>query len=247
LDPRGVVSWRHNGDTKGDEHALKGYKVRGWRLWGEAGKAYVHGIKASRLNGTTDDPDIPPPRTFSPARASEVVYLRWTSPFSRHTRTYHFRFRGLDFIWKGTGTVKETRRCGAWLRFNHLKLVVRVPLNEEKKGNGEESVEVCIAKFTSSVAKVKGGVLEVYDGVILRLCEEGSMGLLDLSPRSEDEKGTAAVMEDDMEKRLSQLKKSTLYQLIMATALCMISSEKEKRHTLIDFLLQAAEGGGGAG
>jgi hypothetical protein len=33
----------------------------------------------------------------------------------------------------------------------------------------------------------------------------------------------------------------------MATALCMISSEKEKRHTLIDLLLQAGEGGGGAG
>jgi hypothetical protein len=38
-----------------------------------------------------------------------------------------------------------------------------------------------------------------------------------------------------------------MYQLIMATAMCMIIGEKEKRHTLMDLILQAAEGGGGAG
>jgi hypothetical protein len=294
LDPRGVVGWKHNGGDKkalnNDDKLLKGYKVRTWRLWGETGKSYVHGVKKTRRTGAgatpthienesfhvncaPTDPDVLP-KAFKPARADETIYLRWSSPFSTHTRRYHFSFRNINFYWKGTGTVKETRRCGMFLRYNHLKLVAQIPLIGDEKGAG---FEICLAKYTSSIAKQKHGVLELFDTAILRLAEEHAPTLLNrqcddergldgVTVKVEDEEGSDTVvdrakdeidglvehteemiMRDGFEEKTARLKRSTLYQVIMATAICMIMSEKEKRHTLIDLILQSAEGGGGAG
>jgi hypothetical protein len=252
LDPRGVVSWRHNGGDKKalktDGAKLKGYKVRTWRLWGETGKAYVRGVKETRLcSDEANDPDVLK-KDDTPARADEVVYLRWTSPFSRHTRCYHFHYRGVDFYWKGTGTVRESRMCGSFMRFNHLKLVARLPMaHANEKGKEDDKVEICLAKFTSSVAKMKSGVLDVFDAAILRLVEEHVPGILDLNSPGNDERGIEVLVEDHAGEKMLRLKKSSLYQVIVATAMCMISSEKEKRHKLLELLLQAAEGGGGGG
>jgi hypothetical protein len=253
LDPRGVVCWKHNGGDKQtqkrDEKLLKGYKVRSWRLWGDSGKSYTRSINTLRKqpngngNGNENaDPDILSPNSssnpvFTPAHANEVVHLTWTSPFSRHTRRYHFSFRGTDFYWKGTGTVHESRRCGMFLRFNHLKLVAKVP---EENGH-----EVCLGKYTSSVARKKSGVLELFDGAMVRFGEEYALGLLERE--SDDGETEYGVVEGNGEEKRARLKKSMWYQVIIATAICMIASEKEKRRTLIDILMHAAEGGGGGG
>jgi hypothetical protein len=54
--------------------------------------------------------------------------------------------------------------------------------------------------------------------------------------------------EEEDTARILRMKRSTLYQVFVATAMCMIKSEKEKRHTLLDLLIAAiTEGGGGAG
>lgn len=254
LDPRGVVSWQHNGGNKklrkADEHALQGYKVRTWRLWGETGKAYVKSVKKIRQTGDGVDPDVVDKDT-KPAHADEVVYLSWTSPFSKHTRRYHFQYRGVDFYWKGTGTVKESRACGWFLRFNHLKLVARVPCvgdgGEDEKSKGEDEwVEICLGKFTSSVAKEKSGTLDLFDPALLRLVEENMPSVLEQFAPGDHEKGRTG-LQLSKEEKLLRLKRSTLYQVIVATATCMIASEKEKRHTIIDLLLAAAEQGGGGG
>lgn len=43
VDPRGAVSLPYNsGKPRVGEKAIKGYKVRKWRLWGETGKRYLH-------------------------------------------------------------------------------------------------------------------------------------------------------------------------------------------------------------
>ena len=260
IDPRGVVAWKHNGGDKkalkADDRKLKGYKVRTWRLWGETGKEYVRAVKQNRETGKGNDPDVleAKPREAKPtppATADETIYLRWTSPLSLQTRRYHFNYLGLDFYWKGTGTVRESRRCGLWLRFNHLKLVAKLPLTTVKekapKADKEgDRLEVCLGKFTSSVASKKNGTLELFDTAILRLVEEYASSLLARDP-FEDEIGE--VVEDGEEEicKIALLKKSTLYQVIVATATCMIISEKEKRHTLLDLIAQAGEGGGGAG
>ncbi|KAH7396704.1 hypothetical protein DE146DRAFT_47084 [Phaeosphaeria sp. MPI-PUGE-AT-0046c] len=256
LDPRGVVSWRHNGGDKSvrkrDDHALQGYRVRTWRLWGETGKAYVKKVKTIRQTGDGVDPDVVVVKDTKPVRADEVVYLSWTSPFSKHTRRYHFRYRDVDFYWKGTGTVRESRACGWFLRFSHLKLVARVPCigsgddEKKKEGGGDEWVEVCVGKFTSSVAKEKSGTLELFDSALLRLVEDNMPSVLEQACAKDCEQGIEVLQLSNKDKMLG-LKRSTLYQVIVATATCMIASEKEKRHTIIDLIIAAAEQGGGGG
>ncbi|KAF2830640.1 hypothetical protein CC86DRAFT_165152 [Ophiobolus disseminans] len=256
LDPRGVVAWKHNGGEKkalkADAHKLKGYKVRTWRLWGETGKEYVQCVKRSRATGEAMDPDVLDTKApTQPAVADEVVHLRWSSPLSLQTRRYHFTYRGVDFHWKGTGTVKESRRCGVLLRFNHLKLVARLPLDtgDEKEMKKDQRREVCLGKFTSSVAKMKSGTLELYDMALVRLCEEYMSEMLEEDPFEDEEAESVDGPTESVTEsfKTARLKKSTLYQVIVATALCMVGSEKEKRHTVLDFIMQAGEGGGGGG
>lgn len=242
LDPRGVVPWRHNGGdkkaVKHDDHKLKGYKVRTWRLWGETGKEHVHTVKAIRTTGEGRDPDViarTNGKSGEAATADDVVYLRWKNPLSCHTRCYHFEYAGIDFFWKGTGTVKESRTCGVLLRFNHLKLVARLPVAEENK---EEQGEVCLGVYTSSVASRKSGTLELFDTAILRLIDEYAPEVL---ARSEE----GAEEEEEESAGILRIKRSRLYQMFVATGMCMIKSEKEKRHTLLDLLVNVAEGGAG--
>ncbi|USP81737.1 uncharacterized protein yc1106_09011 [Curvularia clavata] len=241
IDPRGVVAWRHNGGDKkalkADRHKLKGYKVRGWRLWGETGKAYVHAVKANRVAGKGPDPDVFDSKSVNPAVAEEVVCLRWMSPLSRHTRCYHFRYMGIDFYWKGTASVRESRACGLLLRFNHLKLVARLPIVDDKK---HEEDELCLGRYTCSIACKKSGTLEFFDATILHLIDEYGPSMLDLGSVEEQSEGDAEA------ERALRLRKSRLYQVFVATAMCMIKSEKEKRHTLMELILGVAEGGGGA-
>jgi hypothetical protein len=246
IDPRGVVGWRHNGGDKKalklDDHKLKGYKVRTWRLWGETGKDYVHSVKATRQTGDGLDPDVVKEsgvKSEEPMTATEIVYLRWTNPLSRHTRCYHFHYAGIEFFWKGTGSVQESRTCGLLLRFNHLKLVAQLPTTGEKK---EERAEVCLGTYTSSVARRKNGTLEFFDATILRLIDDYAPSILDAID------GVLEEEEEEDTARILRMKRSTLYQVFVATAMCMIKSEKEKRHTLLDLLIAAiTEGGGGAG
>jgi hypothetical protein len=184
------------------------------------------------------DPDVAKDssvKSGEPAIANEVVYLRWTNPLSRHTRCYHFHYAGIDFFWKGTGSVQESRTCGLMLRFNHLKLVAKIPVLEEKE---ETRVEVCLGTYTSSIAARKNGTLEFFDTVILRLVDEFAPSIL---ARPEEER------EEEDAVRISRMKRSTLYQVFVATAMCMIKSEKEKRHTLLDLIIAGITEGGGAG
>ncbi|KAF2001975.1 hypothetical protein P154DRAFT_521416 [Amniculicola lignicola CBS 123094] len=279
LDPRGVVSWKNNGGDKEtlekDGTLLKGYKVRTWRLWGETGKAYVHDVKTARKTGNGSDPDVlaPPPAvsevdvekagSFASsasgekmvARADEVVYLKWESPFSKDTRRYHFNFRGMDFYWKGTGTVKETRRMGSWLRYNHLKLIARIPATKGADEKEEPSQrEVCLGKYTSSIAAMKAGTFELYDEAIWRLMVEHlpsvAQGRLKIPSETEKENEDSHEEIQDQKADVGEVKKTRLYQVIVATAMCMIIGEKQKRETvkkIIEGLITEGAGGGGGG
>lgn len=52
IDPRGVVKWEcrsnPNNTTLNDDHALKGCKVHTWRGWGESGETYHRQVNARR-------------------------------------------------------------------------------------------------------------------------------------------------------------------------------------------------------
>lgn len=238
LDPRGVVCWKHNGGDKkalkADARRLKGYKVRTWRLWGETGKAYVHQVKANRKARIGPDPDVLVDPTTGeieqPILADGVVYLKWERPFSRHTRRYHFEFGGIDFSWKGTGSVEKSKHCGFCLRFAHLKLVAKLPTDGT---NQKDRDEVCLALYVCSMNKKKCGRLEIFDNALLRLTEDY------LEPV-----GEIGVAEEEAEK-VKRLKKTMLYKIVIATAMCMIAGEKEKREMVYEWLQEAGEGAGG--
>ncbi|KAF2648736.1 hypothetical protein K491DRAFT_783863 [Lophiostoma macrostomum CBS 122681] len=258
---------------------LKGYKVRTWRLWGETGKKYVHKIKANRKVGLGPDPDIlgdvvpEVAKKFGdlpdmsekgaalseleksevdyPVYAEEAVYLTWTSPFSRDTRRYHFQFRGINFYWKGTGTVKETRTCGWFLHFNHLKLVAQIPAPRDRKGSSDSVLEpeVCLGKYTCSIATKKSGKLDLFDEAIWRLVSEHMPDLL-APGLSDDDDGMSETGSAGGELSMTQasaVKKTLMYQLIVATAMCMVIGEKQKRETIKKIIeLAVTEGAGGA-
>jgi hypothetical protein len=275
LDPRGVVSWAHNGGDKRvlreDDKSLQGYKVRNWRLWGETGKNYVHSVAAARKAAAKGqgeegwvDPDIGvgigDGTVTVPARADEVVYMHWASPFSRDVRRYTFTYAGIAFEWKGTGTVKETRRCGMWLKYNHLKLVARIPIKGDgepmKRGTktkDEEGAkrEVCLGKYQCSIATRKSGHLELFDAAIWRFVVEHFPASLEKVGLSDKIGGKVAggveIGEGELAERVGALKRTRLYAVIVATAMCMIIGDKQKRETLkksVEILEAAGEGGG---
>jgi hypothetical protein len=264
IDPRGAVSYRHHTPQRDrGELDLKGYKVRGWRMWGETGKDYVRQVNRKRKTARLEDHDIRRQVdhisiTGERAKAEEAVYLDWNSPFSRNTRRYSFKYAGIDFYWKGTGSVKETRACGIFIRYNHLKLVARVPIDEgdeeppwlirteSKVIRGPRRVttdktrnslrEITLAKYTSSVATKKAGTLELYDEAIYRFVQEF------IIQRGNECAGT------ELGQDIRSVKHMRLYDLFVATAMCMIIAEWQKRETIRKIIAAlAAEGGGGAG
>ncbi|KAJ6186576.1 hypothetical protein N7519_007877 [Penicillium mononematosum] len=258
IDPRGVVKWEcrsnPNNTTLNDDRALKGYKVRTWRVWGESGKRYHRQVNAQRkenknteamdgdpveMEKVTEDgkhdlsysqKQDPSPPSYSaapqttipqPAVAEEAVRLNWSSPFSLNTRRYSFEYANVKFFWKGTRDVHPDKQWTKWLMpFSHLKLIARLP--------GIEGEDILVGQYTPSFAWRKFGELWIFDSVVAKLL--GEVGSPTLTGQ-----GVVDEMRD--------IRKTRLYELIMATAMCMIIGEAQKREILIALLAMAAEGG----
>jgi len=134
-------------------------------------------------------------RQLKPAKADFVLHLNWTNPhpFNKHVRRYCFRYAGIEFHWKGTSTVKESRGFGFFLHFNHLKLVALVPVASgetpetpagptrswsslsrlsRKSTNKPKMRQIVLATYTSSIAPRKSGALEMLDAEIIKfICD----------------------------------------------------------------------------
>ncbi|PVH93582.1 hypothetical protein DM02DRAFT_676745 [Periconia macrospinosa] len=240
IDPRGVVKWKHNGGTKEelklDDRKLKGYKVRTRRFWGEQGKTYVRQVQTNRQNGTGDDPNVVVGGSGNEgqqiAKAEGVVYLRWERPFSLKTRQYKFTYADVEFRWKGTKSVRKSGLFGVFMRYTQLKLEAQLPATISGK---EAGTSVCLGKYISSVSKQKHGRLELYGEAISNLRDH----ITRLAMKN-------GVNENQTEKGKS-LRDTELYQLIIATAMCMIQSEKQKRAAAGKWIKDALEGGGDGG
>lgn len=244
IDGRGCVHLDHDfkQSTKEAERKslkrrdtdLQGFPLRTWRMWGESGKEY-HRVENERRRTKELEVQKPASKPKAVAVADEVVYLRWQSPFSSNTRRYSFKFRGIDFSWKGTGTVKESHFFRAFVRFNHLKLVARVAIDEDHEQPRKEAPafrEVCLAKFTCSVKANKAGVLEVFDNAVERFAAEY------LTPSND-------TILDETNDRERTTEPDTLYHLVISTAMCMIVGERQKRETIKEIIIMAAAEGGG--
>ncbi|KAI9753364.1 MAG: hypothetical protein M4579_005189 [Chaenotheca gracillima] len=260
IDPRGVVR-EDFGARDGENHGIKGYKVRSWRLWGETGKQYHRDVNKERKDRETDksvekaslqddEQDVSPNSNEArkpiagPIEPNELLRLTWKSPF-RSPREYHFNFRGIDFYWKGTATVKDEKVAGIALAFCHLKLVALLPskssASDEKSNLNKTLEEVCLAKYTSLVARRKSGRLEVYDGQLNKIVREH------LSPKT----STPAEGEDLRDEKAGIEAEQTFQRfqdVVMTTAMCMIISEDHKREALAEIfweIVDAASNGGG--
>ncbi|KAJ5306894.1 hypothetical protein N7508_005909 [Penicillium antarcticum] len=276
IDPRGVVKWEHrsnpNNTTLNDDRALKGYKVRTWRLWGNSGKEYHRQVnfrrkarKQEALEKTTEPevvdmgpvksdktalenekttmneklPDYaraqaPVSKSTSeepvplPAVAEEAVRLVWDFPISMHCRQYTFEYADIKFTWEGTRDLQPNNKWARRLMpFNHLRLLARLP--------GRENERLFIAQYTSSFAYRKFGELWVFDSVISDILKETGNSSL-WSTRNEDDEIFQLDPDND-------IRETRLFDLVMATAMCMVISEWKKRMVLLMILAIASEGG----
>ncbi|KAJ5222938.1 uncharacterized protein N7469_009178 [Penicillium citrinum] len=221
VDPRGMIPFenrsRRDNSIKGDGCAWKGYKVRSWRVWGESGKAYHQRINARRKMREEEGHKVIP--AFEPLSADEAIKLSWSFPFVR-PRRYEFQYAGINFIWKGTRDLPvDEKFAKVLLPLNHLKLIATDP-----KGN-----RYFIAFYSSAFNPEKYGRLWVFDNMISNLLEQsGGSQMNDYLQNAEE--GSASRQESD-------IRRTRIYELVMATSMCMVLGEWEKRATLYLMLL----------
>lgn len=255
VDGRGVVSQpsgTNTGSLEGEEGYLKGYGNRKRRWWGDSGKAWFYSQKELEKKKQLISSEN---TKKGPRKPEETILIKWASPLKR-SREYHFHWRGHFFLWKGTGILVPQHSGkrfkglrSASTRWSHLKLVVVVPHLGEVE-------EVVLARYTSTMAKRKAGRLEIFeeavDGFISSYGRFLSLGGSSTTDISEKEKGV------DNEKNPFQDPSSPtrdlgdvrerLRDLVVASGMCMIIGEFEKREVLyaiLLLLLEAAQNGGG--
>lgn len=105
------------------------------------------------------------------------------------------------------------------MTLSHLKLIARLP--------GIESEDILVGKYTPSFAYRKFGELWVFDSAVSKLL-------------SEDHFSTCT--EEAAASEFRDIRQTRLYELIMATAMCMIIGESQKRMIIMLLFTIAAEG-----
>jgi hypothetical protein len=221
IDGRGVVNLKY-GTKNGEDGTLKGYPVRAKRYWGESGKQW-HTIQKTLPEDVTEP--------ASKAKPDEVVELAWASPFSTRTREYHFVWRNFAFKWKGTKNVRRAENIfQPFMRYSHLKLVVVIPGPD---GTSTEE-EKLLAHYTCVPASRKVGRLELYQDAIDSFLIEHVHDTFQMKTSTVDEKKSSAQVQAADTKTDQRLR-----DVLVASAMCMIISEWQKRQVIIQLILLA--------
>ncbi|KAJ5118051.1 hypothetical protein N7526_011074 [Penicillium atrosanguineum] len=232
IDPRGVVSWEHrfrpDNRTSQDIHALKGYRVRSWRIWGETGKRYHRMVNAQRK--TLKEKGEEEEEKVQPAGAEEVIRLKWSSPLM-NARRYHFLYAGITFFWEGTRDLHVNEKWSRRLMpLNHLKLIAELPGGER----------LFLAQFTSDFSSKKFGRLWVIDSAVSKLLE-----IVDPF-QGPDDSGSVVGFKSQPQSINLRESRFRFNEIILATAMCMVIGEWQKRLTLWFIVILIAESGKGA-
>lgn len=268
IDPRGLVSWHRRSSRKNSptgEAEVKGYKVRRWRFGGESGKQFYRGVEEDRRCRARDlahdqghtqylvkEEDRAENKAFAnelkqtadeemktgswdPVLADEVIPVTWTnpSPFSKRVRWYRFWYKGVKATWKGSRNIPANKMWGRRLMpVHHLKLIAELPDTQylEGKDRGDDlHQEVVLARYSSSLSGGKYGTLTIFDEEVRRVFASQRMK----GSRQGFGDKDAGVMDE--------------YDVIVATAMCMVLGEWQKRKTVLEILLAllgaGAEGG----
>ncbi|KAJ5675178.1 uncharacterized protein N7477_005112 [Penicillium maclennaniae] len=164
---------------------------------------------------------------FQPATAEKVVKLKWSSPLT-NARRYHFCYAGTRFFWEGTRDLHVNEKWSRRLMpLNHLKLVVELPGRER----------LFLAHFSSDFSSKKFGKLWVVDSSVTKVLEmvEVHRGL-----DGSDPKVSFKSQSESTNLRESRLR---VNEIIIATAMCMVIGEWQKRLTLWFIIMLIAESG----
>ena len=239
IDGRGVVSARYGSKT-GKNGTLKGHRFLMQRHPFDTGKEWHKREKARRKEDKARTKAEKKLDFATPIKAEEIVFMRWTSILSLHPREYHFHWSGVDFYWKGTATVADEKLIGFTMGYCHLKLVSVAPTGPSastSKGKREKvkGHEVCLAKYTCTLAERKAGRLEVFDKTVTDFVDAYILPTA-YQDVCDKEKGGEAERE-----AIALKKHARMEHLIMVTLNCMIQSESEKREAILELLLTAAD------
>ncbi|KAJ5555768.1 hypothetical protein N7535_008201 [Penicillium sp. DV-2018c] len=257
LDPRGVVRWecRSNpNNMMNDDRALKGYKVRGWRVWGESGKEYHRDINERRriekekrkgesgslrggpgnMGNTAESdeqgPDLTDMKALDPPSYSAVPPPVVPQPAVAE--------EAVRLKWASPFSVHPRRYTVVYANIEFTWEGTRdvhpdnkwakifMPFHHLKLIARLPGHEDgrLVAQYTPSFACRKFGQLWVFDSVVAEVLER--------SPLS------STLTEDSRDVR-----ETRLYDLIIGTAVCMILGEWQKRMVLAALLALVAEGG----
>ncbi|CUS15351.1 unnamed protein product [Tuber aestivum] len=173
------------------------------------------------------------------------------------TREYSFKWRGIEFVWKGTGTVRDEKRYwGSLSRYNHLKLVVKIPEEPEEKVEEEVTTETKDDKKEPQISIRRQSSFSSFVSTITRRNSNASLLSAGRSgkPRGHREvviaKYTCLLAQRKCgrfviyEKALREttyltldgndpdVARERLRHVVIATGLCMLQGEKQKRDTM---------------
>jgi len=249
------IIWRESDENAGRlQHAAKS-----WSMPTEQGKLSINSEnskdkKKKKKNGKL------------PVDPSKLTQLKWASPLSKKTRQYTFTHGPLTFHWKGTSTVQSTRAFKAWCRYNHLKLVAEIPSPAPAARSSDAKAPaspplpthhtLVLASYVSDANPNKPGTLTLRDDAIASVWRafiapwEGTTGA---------GAGAAATPLDGQRGNVfaygagggggaddGDVKDSRFWDAIVATGLCMIFGEWQKRETIRQIIQALASGAGSA-
>lgn len=258
VDPRGVVGASYGYANRRDairrggnqpNGFIKGYAVKRVRLCGDTGKEYHRCVNRERKGK-----DMQTDEKATPLEVSTVVSLVWDAPFTHEARRYSFRYGGLNFYWKGTSVVHYPGLWGFSTIFNHLKLVVEVPVVVFPSiGPGTEqnhikrppefrntrnaypqamlqTCEVILATYVASPAPRKAGILHIRNDALMQLLKTYLPSHYEcLNTQLERHASIESTYLAGISPGLEQLADSQLYKCVIATAVCMVIAEQQKR------------------
>ncbi|CAG7970131.1 unnamed protein product [Penicillium salamii] len=244
-----VRSWRVWGESGGEYHRMVNARRKALKEEEEAeglmgrikGKTKAHDLEMGVVKGDSDlvsasqngedsddenaqqsssTPSLPT-ETSQRYLADEALRLQWRSPFSINTRNYCFEYAGIQFSWEGTRDIHSDH---GWNRnllpFNHLNLVSRIP--------GPVEEDILVAQYISSFSNDKHGQLWVFDSAITRLLEKTGHPSKWIKITENNERFSLDIYWD--------VRQTRLYDIVMATSMCMIIGEWQKRAILWMFI-----------
>lgn len=222
MDPRGLLKWEHrsrpDNKTGDNDLALRGYKVRSWRVWGESGGEYHRSVNARRRVLLEDG--MEEKSTFEPACAEESVKLKWSSPLT-NVRRYDFSYAGIDFFWEGTRDIAaDDTWARLFLPFHHLKLVGRIA--------GQE--DVYVGEFVAGFSVGTFGRLWIFDSQLAKLLEDSRRTELTM------DKEFHKLHDLEADGNYDDIRTTRLFDLVMATSMCMVMGEWQKRMSVMILL-----------